>query len=139
MSDGPTSDVGLSDLSHVDRRLDPCGVAHLFEGVLESQGINDGSQHAHVIGLSSVHPGALSGHATPDVSPADHHSDVNIELITDCDNFTGNLGDDRPVDPVPVRSGKGLARDLKYHPVPSGRGPRGLALGTGSGHGQLPM
>ena len=105
----PTPDVRLSDLFHPDGGLHPGRLASLVECVLEGQRIDGGRQHAHVVGLGTVHARAGTRHAPPDVAAADDDRDVDLELATDFDNLLGDLADDLAVDAVPVGAGERLS------------------------------
>jgi hypothetical protein len=55
----------------------PGGLLELLERVLQGEGVDDGGQHAHVVGLGAVHAGAGAGHAPPDVAATDDDGDVD--------------------------------------------------------------
>ena len=69
---GPAANEGFGDVFHLDRGHDAGLDAGLFERVLESEGVDDGGEHAHVVGRIAVHPAFTGGRGTtPDVAAAD--------------------------------------------------------------------
>ena len=82
---GAAADVGLGDLAHLDGGLHAAlhvaavgraAHAQALDGVLHGQGVEDGREHAHVVGRGAVHldHGALA--AAPDVAAADDQGDL---------------------------------------------------------------
>ncbi|CAB4836753.1 unannotated protein [freshwater metagenome] len=121
MTNRPTADVRLGDLRHVDRALYPRRLPELFEGVLQRQCIDHRGEHAHVVGLGAIHARAGTGHATPDVAPADHHGDVDREGLAQLDNVLGDLADHNAVDARARGSGESLTRELENDATPPPR------------------
>jgi len=72
MAKGPTANEGLCDVFHLDRGHHAGLDAGLLECVLEGERVDDGGEHAHVVGRVAVHPAfAGGGGAPPDVAAAD--------------------------------------------------------------------
>ena len=80
--------------------LHPSGLAHLLERVLQGQAVHHGGEHAHVVGLGTVHPRAGALDATPDVAATDDDGDVDVEVVAGGDDVFGDGTNRRPVDAV---------------------------------------
>ena len=85
MTDGAPPDVRLGDLMHRDRRLHARRHAHALERVLQGERIDDGGQHAHVIGGGAIHAGFFVHLTAPNIAAAHHDRDRNTVAM--------NLGD----------------------------------------------
>ena len=120
MADGAPPDVGLGHLRHVDGGLHPGGLAEAFERVLEREGVDDGRQHAHVVGLGTIHAGAGTGHPPPDVAAADDHRHVDALVGADTGDLVGDVVGELSVDAVADLAGEGLPRHLQQHPLVPG-------------------
>lgn len=70
--DGATANIGLADLVHLDSAHHAAGNIVVLEGILQSERIHNGCQHAHVIGLSALHATGSAGHAAENVAAADN-------------------------------------------------------------------
>ena len=57
MPAGAAADVGLGDAVHVDGGHHARFAAERFQGVLQGQGVDDGGQHAHVVGGGFLNAG----------------------------------------------------------------------------------
>ncbi len=105
--DGAPADEGLRDGPHLDggqdARRDPLGL----EGVLEREGIDDGGEHAHVVGLRPVHAGGAGGDATEDVAPADDDGQFDAQRA-DLADLPGDLGRGGAVDAVALPAHQGF-------------------------------
>src|SRR5690606_31580334 len=74
--DGPQPDVGLGELLHGDRRLDPCSDTEYLHSVAQVEDVEHRRQHPHVVGVGGVHALGGLGHATEDV--AHDHDDGDL-------------------------------------------------------------
>src|SRR5699024_12807382 len=74
MPHGTTGDVGLGDLRHRNRRLDPRVASQLLEEVLQRQAVHHGAEHAHVIGTGAVHAELGQFGAAEEVAAADDYA-----------------------------------------------------------------
>src|SRR3954453_7668037 len=79
MTDGAAADEGLRDLIHLDGRLHAGVHALLFKGVLQGKGVQNGGEHAHVIGGNAVHGAGLLGDAPKEIAAANHNGDLHAE------------------------------------------------------------
>ena len=77
MAHGAAADVGLGDLVHLDGGHDAAEEAALLDGVLEGDGVDDGGEHAHVIGGDAVHVDGLLGYSAEEVASSDDDADLN--------------------------------------------------------------
>src|SRR5579872_1391711 len=80
MADRAAPDVRLGYLRHGDRRLHSGGHADVFERVLQSECVDDGREHAHVVRGRAVHARVRRGFSAPDVAAADDASDLHPRL-----------------------------------------------------------
>ena len=121
---GPTADVRLGNLGHLDGGHDAGRLGHLLEGVLQRQGVDDGGEHPHVVGVGPVHAFARSRVPPPDVAAPDHDGDLGAQLEAGLGHLGSHAGHDRPVDPVAEGAvGERLPRKLQDDPLPAGRAP----------------
>jgi hypothetical protein len=60
VADRAAADVGLADRGHRDRRHDAVWHAGLLDHALHRQRVNDGAEHAHVVGARALDPGGAS-------------------------------------------------------------------------------
>ena len=67
-------------------------------------------EHAHVVGLETVHACPGARHATPDVAPADHHGHVDARLA-DVGDLVGDVVREGAVDAVPDLAGEDASPD----------------------------
>jgi hypothetical protein len=81
MPDGAPPDERLRHLIHLNRRLHAGVDFLLFEGVLQSERIDHGSQHSHVIGGNAVHVSSLVGHAAEKIAAAHHNRKLHSQLV----------------------------------------------------------
>ncbi len=64
--------------------------AGLFDGVLQRDGVDDGREHAHVVGGDAVHMDGLFGDAAKEVAAANNDADLAAgaccirDLVGDC-------------------------------------------------------
>ena len=71
--------IGFRDLLHLNRRLHARGDADAFERILQGERVDDGREHAHVIGVRAVHAGRFVRFPAPDVAATDDDRDRNAE------------------------------------------------------------
>ena len=76
-----SANVRLRDLADFDRRHDARRNARFFKGVLQREGVDDGGEHAHVVGLGAVHPDAGPFEAAEDVPTADDDAYLDAEGV----------------------------------------------------------
>ena len=62
----------FGDLFQLDGRLEAGVHASALEGALQSHGVDDRRQHAHVVALGSFHTAFFGLHSAEDVSTSDH-------------------------------------------------------------------
>ena len=106
-------DVGLCDGDHVERRLHACGNAPLFDGVHHGERVDDGREHAHLVGGGAVHIGALP--APPEVAPADDERDLHAHIVH-FDELIDDTRDDLFVEAELLIARKRFARELQQDP-----------------------
>ena len=80
MANSATTDVRLSDLAHFYSALYAGGYTQIFQSIGQGQGVNNGSQHAHVVGSCSIHALVIAAQATPNIAAAIYHSNLNTML-----------------------------------------------------------
>ena len=94
-------------LIHLDGGLDAHLHAALLQAVGHGQRVDDGRQHAHVVGTRALHLAAAVLDAAPEVAAADHDADLYAQLDALPDHVAHSADDRRS-------------------PVPGARRPRGL-------------
>ena len=115
MAQGAQPQIWFSDLLDRDCGLNPGGHTRLLESIPQRHGVDDGRQHAHVVGVGAIHADGCRRQSTEDVAATDDDGD----LVT----FGVNLGDllggrlnCAGVDPVvQLWIGKRLSRKLEDH------------------------
>ena len=85
VASGPADDERLGEVLHFDRGLHADFDAEFFEGGHEGEAIDDGREHAHVVGGGAVHALVAGGEAAPDIPAADDEGEFHAEL--------GGIGD----------------------------------------------
>ena len=78
---GAAANVGFGDLVHLDGGHDTTEEAELFDSVLKGDGVDDGGEHAHVVGGDAVHVDGLLGDATEEVASADDDAYLAAESV----------------------------------------------------------
>ena len=73
MANSAAQDKRLGHIFHFNRCLYPCRHAHLSERAPQCQRVDNGREHAHVIGRRAVHAAIRGGKTAPDITPADDH------------------------------------------------------------------
>src|SRR3989304_2341120 len=92
VADGAAANEGLGQLPHLDGGQHPGRHLKPFQGVLQGQGVDDGGQHAHLVGGHALEAASAGGASAEDVAAADNHADADAELVNFLD-FPGDVGD----------------------------------------------
>ena len=127
VADGAAADERLGDRAHLDRGHDARHHALLLERVLQRQGVDDGGEHAHVVGGGAVHAARAGGDAAEDVAAADDDGGLDAHAL-DLGDVLGDLRGDGRVDAVGLRAHQGFAGEFEEDAFVSG--------GRRSGHGE---
>ena len=91
----------------------------MAQRILQRQRVDDGGQHAHVVGGRPVHTGGRTRCAPPDVAAPDHHCELGAQRGVRLGDLFGEAFDHKPVDDlVSSIAGQGLTRDLEQHALP---------------------
>ncbi len=97
------------------------GRASFFKRVLQSQGIDDGRQHPHVIRRDAFHVLRRRSHASEKVSAADHQSDLNSG-VGHLGDFLSQRRNPRRIDTERALAGQDLAAQLQKNATVAGHG-----------------
>ena len=84
MPDRTTSNKRLGNPIHSNRRHHACRAADHLQGILQSQSVDDGRQHAHVVSgcfLDLRPAGAFEMAAAKDVPAPYHHGDLATQIV----------------------------------------------------------
>src|SRR5690606_11210202 len=119
VADGAAGDVGLRDLAHVDRGLHPRLDAPALQEVLQREAVDDGAEHAHVVGAAPLDAAGGQLGAAHHVAAADHDRDLDA-LLDRLRDGLGDVLDDARVDTELLSAGERLAGELQYDTVPPG-------------------
>ena len=95
--------------------------ALLFERVLQRQRVDDGRQHAHVVGGRPIHPAGAGGHAAEDVAAADDDGRLDAHAL-DFGHVLRDLGGDIGIDAVGLFAHEGFAGDFEEDSLVGERG-----------------
>src|SRR5690606_6773198 len=87
----PPTDERFADLLHFDGCEEPCFYFEFFECILEGHAIDDGCEHAHIVGLHAVHPCLFGTEPPINVSATDYDGDFHPLAVYFLDVF-GVLG-----------------------------------------------
>ena len=79
--DRAAPDERLGHGAHLDRGHHAGDDAVLLERVLQSQGIDDGCQHAHVVSRGPVHPTGAGCEASEDIASADDDGSLDAQSL----------------------------------------------------------
>src|SRR6187551_2188421 len=115
MAHGAPANVVLADLVNLQRRHDAHARALALEGVLHSERIDDGGEHAHLIGRHAIHARLGEAGAAEDVASADDETDLNTEA-DDLGDFNRDAADDGWVDAVILATEQSLAAQFQQNP-----------------------
>jgi len=116
VTDGAAANIRFGNLVHVDGGLHPGRLAHVFQRILEGEGIDDGAEHAHVIGGDPIHALLARGIATDDVAAADHDGELGIVRILHPHDVAGDVVDHVRVDAEGCLTGETFAAQFEQHP-----------------------
>ena len=89
MANRAPANKGLGNLAHFNRRDHPRVRPFFLQRVLQGQGVDDGGQHAHVVGDNAVNPHRRCRHAADEIAAAHHNGDLHAHL-PDFRYFLGN-------------------------------------------------
>ena len=79
MSQGPATNEGFSHVLHLDRRENPSLHAGIFEGILQSERVDYGGQHSHIVGGVAIHLTFIGrGGASPNIPPTDDDAELEV-------------------------------------------------------------
>jgi hypothetical protein len=112
VADGPPPDEGFGDRPHLDRGEEARLDAVLFERVLQGEAVDDGGQHAHVVGRRAIHAPRARREAAKDVAAADDDTGLNAQGL-DLGNVFRDAGGDRGIDAVGLVTHERLAGQLQ--------------------------
>ena len=108
MAYGAPANVAFGELTHFNRRLDARHDTGSLQGVLKGQRVQDGGEHAHVIGLGAFHPGGAGCDATENVASTDDDGDFSIKR-RDGGDFRSEAFEDGRLDAVSLLTGQHLS------------------------------
>src|ERR1017187_1219430 len=77
VADGAAADVRFGPRPHLDGSHHASRDADLLESVGERQRVDDGGEHAHVVGRNAIHLAARAGDAAEDIAAAHHHAHLD--------------------------------------------------------------
>ena len=116
MTHRAAANVRFGNLMHADGGLDPGRLTHVFQCVLESERVDDGAEHSHVIGRDPIHTPFARGIPADDVAAADHDCELGVVRILHPHDVVGDVVDDVRVDAEGRLTGKAFAAQLEQHP-----------------------
>ena len=109
-------DVGLGHVADLERREHARVEALLLERVLERERVDHARHHAHVVGVRAVHALGGGGDAADHVAAADHHAQIDAELV-DLSQLLRDALDHGRADAEPALAGELLAGELDQEPA----------------------
>src|SRR5690606_21057706 len=83
-----TADIRFGNLLHTDGGHKACLYTFTLECILQSHAIDHRSEHAHIIGLNTIHSSCCTFYTTEDITTADNDSNF-VALIVYMLNFAG--------------------------------------------------
>ena len=89
----------------------------MLEGILQGERVHNGCQHAHVVGLSTLHATGSACHAAENIAAADNDADLmaNGEQLLDLlSKMVGNLGS-MPYWPSPISASPESLRSTRLY------------------------
>jgi hypothetical protein len=126
----PAGNIGLGNLPHRDGRLHSRFSSSLIQEVLQSDGIDDGPEHPHVVGSWPIHTLLCEFSAAELVAPTTYDRDLNLvylDRLCDLSRYFTQSGDVQTV-AFEFVVAKSLSTELQQHP------PLGLMLCLCIGH-----
>ena len=130
------ADEGLGHRAHLDGGGDTRRDADVLEGVLEREGVDDGREHAHVVGGGAVHALGAGRQPAEQVAAADHDRGLDAELL-DFADVLGDLGGDGGIDPELLLAHQGFTGELTGRAYPDDY-RRGVPSSRADMDGRLP-
>ena len=112
VADGAAADERLGDRAHLDGGHDARDDALLLERVLQREGVDDGRQHAHVVGRRAVHAAGAGRQAAEDVAAADDDGGLDAEAL-DLADVARDARGDRRIDAELLLAHEGFAGQLE--------------------------
>ena len=103
---------GSAICAHFNRRDHPRMRPFFLQSVLQGQGVDDGGQHAHVVGDDPVNSHRRCRHAADEIAAAHHHGDFHAHL-PDFRNFLGNPRRHFRINAEPLLAHQGFATQLQ--------------------------
>ena len=91
-------------------------IADVLEGVLQRQAVDDGGEHAHVVGRGAVHALGAGREAAEQVAAADDHRDLDAEAL-DLGDVLGDLRRHGGVDAELLLAHEGFTGQLQQDPA----------------------
>src|SRR6266481_4485532 len=107
MPQGAAANERFRHLVHFQRGHNTGEHTLLFEGILQSERVDHGGQHAHVVGGNAVHIAGLLGHAAKEVSSAYYNGDLRPQFVNFSD-FARNLVNTAGFNPKTFVASQGL-------------------------------
>ena len=142
MAFSAAADHRLAHLVHLDRGLHAGLDAELLKRVLHRERVHHGGEHAHVIGLRTVHPLRRARHAAEDIAATDHEADFEARFLGRL-HFLGEFGNEHRIDPELLIPHQHFAREFQEHALDRGKahGNAGLRARIAGAHltGNPPM
>jgi hypothetical protein len=111
MADGAAADEGLGNLIHLNGRLHAGKDILFFESILQRKSVDDGGQHAHVVGGDAIHVLGLFGNPAEEIATAYDNGHLDAEIVH-IGKFSRDFMNASVVDAEALRGGKGFARDF---------------------------
>ena len=105
-------DIRLGDFFHADRRHDPRVETLFLEDVLDGKGVDDGAEHAHVIGGDAFDADLGERASAHDVATTDHEANRRTRFHHRAD-FVRDALDGREIECGSLLSGERLAGELQ--------------------------
>src|SRR6202047_191259 len=112
MPDGAAPDEGLGYLVHLYGCLHAGEDVLFFESVLQRKRVDDGGQHAHVVGGDAIHVLGLLGNATEKIAATYDNRHLDTETVY-IGEFSRDFMNASGVDAEALSGGKGFAGDFQ--------------------------
>ena len=113
-ANGASPDERLRYLIHLSRGLHPSVDFLFFQRILQSESIDDGGKHPHVIGGNAVHISRLICNSAKKIPSAHHNGQLYAHLINVC-QFRRDLVNPRRVHAKTLIGGQSFAGDLQQN------------------------
>jgi hypothetical protein len=91
MVEGTAAEIGFGNGPHFDSGHHAGGNIALFEGVLEGEAVDDGGEHAHIVGDGLVNLVALGELAAEDIATANDNGELDAVVVDDFDEILSDL------------------------------------------------